>query len=55
MGKQERKVFFSEEKKQKTFESALAQRYRPWPERLSQRNRKSFLVLFFKKEQLSSC
>jgi hypothetical protein len=38
LGEKERKAFFSEEKKQKTFI------LRPWP------GRKSFLVLFFKKE-----
>jgi hypothetical protein len=39
-----RKVFFSEEKKQKTFT------LRPWPESWVASRRKSFLVLFFKKE-----
>jgi hypothetical protein len=33
MNSRERKHFFSEEKKQKTFASALAYRYGTWPDR----------------------
>jgi hypothetical protein len=42
-----RKAFFFEKKKQKTFEHLAA----AFPDRASQ-TRKSFLVLFFKKEPL---
>jgi hypothetical protein len=45
-------MFFSEEKNQKTFNAAPADRYRPWPDRLNLLRDKSFLVLFFKKELL---
>jgi hypothetical protein len=45
-----RKVFFSEEKKQKTFMMAPADRSRPWPDRWNQPRIKSLLVLFFRKE-----
>jgi hypothetical protein len=51
VGKEGRKVFFSEEKKQKTFNSPPLPAYRPWPDRLRQRRIKSLLVLFFRKEQ----
>jgi uncharacterized protein GlcG (DUF336 family) len=47
-------MFFSEEKNQKTFNSAQAYRYRPWPVRGSGGESKSFLLLFFKKEVLPS-
>jgi hypothetical protein len=43
-------MFFSEEKNQKTFESAQAYRYGPWLDRLRRRRNKSLLVLFFRKE-----
>jgi hypothetical protein len=45
----DRKPFFSEEKKQKTFSTKGYA-----PPHQSDRNRKSFLVLFFKKEHLPS-
>jgi hypothetical protein len=56
--KQERKHFFSEEKKQKTFIPAPAERCRPTPEALEPRSwklrrSKSLLVLFFRKEHSS--
>jgi hypothetical protein len=44
------KMFFSEEKNQKTFVSARAARSRPWPERGKSAGDKSLLVLFFRKE-----
>jgi hypothetical protein len=47
----EGKVFFSEEKKQKTFISAPAARSRPWPRTWEWRKNESLLVLFFRKEQ----
>jgi hypothetical protein len=47
-------VFFSEEKNQKTFISPPLPRSRPWPVRLRQRRDKSLLLLFFRKEDLSS-
>jgi hypothetical protein len=46
-------MFFSEEKNQKTFIPALAERSRPWPPNGKLRKSKSFLLLFFKKEGLS--
>jgi hypothetical protein len=49
----ERKMFFSEEKNQKTFVSQQAEAYRPWPGSVRQRRRKSLLVLFFRKEHLA--
>jgi hypothetical protein len=45
-------VFFSEEKNQKTFDSAPADRSRPWPDRLHLLKNKSLLLLFFRKEVL---
>jgi hypothetical protein len=45
------RLFFSEEKNQKTFTSAPAYRSRPWPERWVLRRIKSLLVLFFRKER----
>jgi hypothetical protein len=47
-------MFFSEEKNQKTFESALAQPGRPWPATWKRRRHKSLLLLFFRKEDLPS-
>jgi hypothetical protein len=44
------RMFFSEEKNQKTFVSALAEGYRPWPDSGKRRRIKSLLVLFFRKE-----
>jgi hypothetical protein len=49
----ERRVFFSEEKKQKTFMSSLLTLGRPWPASYRKRRNKSLLVLFFRKELLS--
>jgi hypothetical protein len=46
-------MFFSEEKNQKTFASALADRSRPWPDRWKRRRNKSLLLLFFRKEDLA--
>jgi len=51
--KREGRVFFSEEKKHKTFVSAPAEISSPWPRLWEWRRSKSFLVLFFKKERLS--
>jgi hypothetical protein len=49
-------MFFSEEKNQKTFDSAQGYRSRPWPDRFNLVKDKSLLVLFFRKERLScSC
>jgi uncharacterized membrane protein YtjA (UPF0391 family) len=45
-------MFFSEEKNQKTFNSALAPLIRPWPATLKRRRHKSLLLLFFRKEEL---
>jgi hypothetical protein len=45
-------MFFSEEKNQKTFGSALAQPVRPWPGTWERRRDKSLLLLFFRKEEL---
>jgi hypothetical protein len=50
LGKQD-KVFFSEEKKQKTFIFQQVQPIRPWPGRIRWRRLKSLLVLFFRKER----
>jgi hypothetical protein len=47
-----RKAFFSEEKKQKTFVPAPADRSRPWPRSWERRRNKSLLLLFFRKEGL---
>jgi hypothetical protein len=47
--KEERKRFFFEKKKQKTFAN-----WGPWQARANARRTKSFLLLFFKKEALSS-
>jgi hypothetical protein len=49
-----RKVFFSEEKKQKTFISPWLPTRRPWPATLQLQGHKSLLVLFFRKEHLTS-
>jgi uncharacterized membrane protein YccC len=43
-------VFFSEEKNQKTFMSALVPIIRPWPGSVRLRRIKRLLVLFFRKE-----
>jgi hypothetical protein len=48
----EGRLFFSEEKKQKTFVSPLLPRSGQWQRSLRQRGNKSFLVLFFKQERL---
>jgi hypothetical protein len=45
------RVFFSEEKNQKTFISQQVQPLRPWPGFVRWRRVKSLLVLFFRKEQ----
>jgi len=47
------RLFFSEEKNQKTFISALYPPLRPSPGSMDLRNRKSLLLLFFRKEDLS--
>jgi hypothetical protein len=47
------RMFFSEEKNQKTFISAHADRYVIWPDGWENARDKSFLLLFFKKEVLS--
>jgi hypothetical protein len=47
-----RKVFFSEEKKQKTFISQPLPISRPWPASLRSTRIKSLLLLFFRKEGL---
>jgi hypothetical protein len=49
----EERVFFSEEKKQKTFISPQLPIGRPCPGYRRRRRNKSFLVLFFKKEHSS--
>jgi hypothetical protein len=46
-------MFFSEEKNQKTFDSALVRRSRPWPASLRWRRYEGLLLLFFRKEDLS--
>ncbi len=46
----ERKSFFSEETKQRTFKFAPAEACRPWPGSWERRRSKSLLVLFFRKE-----
>jgi hypothetical protein len=46
-------MFFSEEKNQKTFASALAFRSWPWPVCFRLLRDKSLLVLFFRKEHLA--
>jgi hypothetical protein len=43
-------MFFSEEKNQKTVESGLYQRFRPWPESWDRLKHKSLLLIFFRKE-----
>jgi hypothetical protein len=48
-------MFFSEEKNQKTFTSALAARSRPWPRPWERLRDKSLLVLFFRKEHSFFC
>jgi hypothetical protein len=53
-GEREERVFFSEEKKQKTFASPPLPRSRPWPATCRGRMNKSLLLLFFRKEDLSS-
>jgi hypothetical protein len=45
-------MFFSEEKNQMTFDSALAQPIRPWPVTWKRQRSKSLLLLFFRKEDL---
>jgi hypothetical protein len=47
-------VFFSEEKNEKTFNFALADACRPWPDSWKWWNRKSLLVLFCRKEHAFS-
>jgi hypothetical protein len=47
-------VFFSEEKNQETLVSAPADRYGTWPDGLKLRRNKSLLLLFFRKEVLTS-
>jgi hypothetical protein len=47
------RVFFSEEKKQKTFISPQLPIGRPWPGTILGRRNKSLLVLFFRKEHSS--
>jgi hypothetical protein len=49
----EARMFFSEEKNQKTFVSPLAARSRPWPPDVKLRENKSLLLLFFRKEGLA--
>jgi hypothetical protein len=49
----EGRVFFSEEKKQKTFIVPVLPRAWPWPLASRKRRNKSLLVLFFRKERLS--
>jgi hypothetical protein len=44
------KMFFSEEKNQKTFMSGLTPPFRPWPEMWFRLRDKSLLLLFFRKE-----
>jgi hypothetical protein len=48
------RIFFSEEKKQKTFMSSQLPIEWPWRASRRERRNKSLLVLFFRKEQLSS-
>ncbi len=48
------KMFFSEEKNQKTFTSPPLPRSRPWPGSFRGRRNKSLLLLFFRKEGLAS-
>jgi hypothetical protein len=48
------RMFFSEEKNQKTFNSPALPRSRPWPVGLRWRRCKSLLLLFFRKEDLST-
>jgi hypothetical protein len=56
---EEERLFFSEEKNQKTFDSPPADVYRPWPDRLNLLRDKSLLLPpgglppFFRKEGLS--
>jgi len=50
----EKRIFFSEEKKQKTFFSPQLGRSWPWLGSCRMRRNKSFWVLFFKKELLFS-
>jgi hypothetical protein len=46
------RLFFSEEKNQKTFISPPLPRSRPWPGPIRSAKQKSLLLLFFKKEGL---
>jgi hypothetical protein len=46
-----RKVFFSEEKNQKTFVPPLVPISRPWPGCCRSDRNKSLLLLFFRKEE----
>jgi hypothetical protein len=46
-------MFFSEEKNQKTFVLARADRCRPWPDSWEGAGNKSLLLLFFRKEDAS--
>jgi hypothetical protein len=48
------KMFLSEEKNQKTFLPSLADRSGLWPRTAKLRRKKSLLLLFFRKEGLSS-
>jgi hypothetical protein len=52
--KKKGRTFFSEEKNQKTFMSALAAISGPWPPTVKLRRNKSLLLLFFRKEDLPS-
>jgi hypothetical protein len=47
-------MFFSEEKKQKTFASGAADGSGIWPAKSEAAGRKSLLLLFSRKEELSS-
>jgi tRNA(Leu) C34 or U34 (ribose-2'-O)-methylase TrmL len=49
----EAKLFFSEEKNQKTFSPAQAAISRPWPPSGKLRRNESLLLLFFRKEDSS--
>jgi hypothetical protein len=47
-------MFFSEEKNQKTFIPAPVERSGPWPPKVKLLRNKSLLLLFFRKDGLSS-
>jgi hypothetical protein len=53
-GPQQARMFFSEEKNQKTFISPPLPRSRPWPGYCRSARNKSLLLLFFRKEVSSS-